>query len=177
LSSSTTYTYRVSAYNTTGNSGYSNESNATTSSATPALLNQSSFSIQYVDSEEVVGENAPATNSIDGDGNTFWHTKWQGGTDPKPHEIQIDLENTYTVTALKYLPRQDAYLNGTILDYEVYVSTNGTSWTQVDSGTWSNNHDEKTSSFSAVSGVTHIALKDVGTGTWTTAAEINVIGY
>jgi len=35
LSSSTTYYYRIYAYNTTGNSGYSNDANTTTQSSTP----------------------------------------------------------------------------------------------------------------------------------------------
>lgn len=181
LTASTTYAYRIIAYNGSGDSSPSNQNSATTQSGggTPGLLNQSQFSIHWVDSEETVSEDGAADNTIDGNSGTIWHTQYTGSPDdPKPHRLEIDLGGTFTVNELRYLPRQDAYLNGTILDYEIYVSTDGSNWTQVASGTWANNHSEKTAGFSAVSGVTHIALRDVGTGSaWTSAAEINVVGF
>ena len=181
LTPNTGYSFTVSAYDAASNeSSQSSSVGVTTAQSgggTPGVLDQSQFSVHYVDSEEIVGENAPATYVIDGNVNTFWHSKWYGGQDVKPHEIQIDLGDTYTVSELSYLPRQDAYLNGTILTYEVYVSSNGTNWTLVDTGTWGNNHNEKTSIFSEVSGINYIRLRDVGTGNLTSGAEINVIGY
>jgi hypothetical protein len=46
------------------------------------------LTVVSADSQETVGENAPATNAIDGDPGTIWHTKWTGTAAPYPHEIQ-----------------------------------------------------------------------------------------
>jgi len=65
---------------------------------------KSGWSLLYVDSEELVGEDGAAVNAFDGDVNTFWHTKWLGNPDPPPpHEIQIDLGDVYDIDGFRYL--------------------------------------------------------------------------
>jgi beta-galactosidase len=79
-----------------------------------------------VDSEDVDGGNV-AAHAIDGDDDTFWHTRWQQVTDPMPHHITIDLGRSLTLKGVTYLPRQKGP-NGRIAECEIYCSTNPTSW-------------------------------------------------
>lgn len=82
------------------------------------------------DSEELSPEVAPATNAIDGDTATYWHTYWVpgGATDaPLPHSLIVDLGAAAEVTGFTYLPRQNSG-NGRIKDWEFYVSNSNTTW-------------------------------------------------
>lgn len=90
-------------------------------------IDRSLLSVHDVSSEETVGEQAPATNAIDGDPNTFWHTRWANGSAPYPHHITLDLGAQYDVTGLQYTTRQNS-ANGRIAAYEVYVSADGVEW-------------------------------------------------
>ena len=44
-----------------------------------------------MDSEEMVGQDGAASNVLDGDPETMWHTEWQAATPGYPHELQLDL--------------------------------------------------------------------------------------
>jgi alpha-glucosidase len=79
---------------------------------TGSVIAQTGWSVVYVDSQETVGENGAAANAIDGNPNTKWVTQWFGTTAPMPHEIQINLGASYTLTAFQYLARQDGCANG-----------------------------------------------------------------
>ncbi|WP_406514978.1 discoidin domain-containing protein [Streptomyces sp. NBC_00873] len=134
------------------------------------------LTVVSADSQETVGEDAPATNAVDGDPDTFWHTKWSGTSDPMPHEITLDLGSNKPVTCLYYLPRQSGE-NGRIAKYEVYTSTDGTTWgNPVATGTWANTSDEEQACFTPVSGryIRLRALSEVNGNPWTAAAEINI---
>ena len=41
-----------------------------------------------VDSQELMDENGAATNAIDGNATTFWHTEWYLRTAPLPHSLR-----------------------------------------------------------------------------------------
>ncbi|NEQ50917.1 MAG: DUF1929 domain-containing protein, partial [Leptolyngbya sp. SIO3F4] len=96
------------------------------------LISQANWTLESVNSEELVVSNRPATNAFDGNPNTFWHTEWAppgNDNDPRhPHEIVIDLEASYDISGFSYLPRQDASPNGQVADYAFYVSNNGIDW-------------------------------------------------
>ncbi|OIJ90445.1 hypothetical protein BIV24_18030 [Streptomyces colonosanans] len=142
----------------------------------PVFLPQSKMSVAYADSQETVGENAPATNVLDGDPGTFWHTRWSGTSAPMPHEIQLNLGGDNVVSCLYYLPRQDS-ANGRIANYEVYTSKDGVNWgNPVATGTWTNTSAEQQACFTPVSAhyIRLRALGEVHGNPWTTAAEINV---
>jgi len=132
-----------------------------------------------VDSEETSGEDGAATNAFDGDINTFWHTGWSGGNDPMPHEIEIDLGTNYTIAGLRYLPRQDGGSNGRIKDYEIYVSSDGSTWgSTLVAGTWSYaDASEKEVTFQTTIGryVRLRATSEVGGNPWASASEINIL--
>jgi hypothetical protein len=93
-------------------------------------INRSGWTVS-VDSEETEDEVAPATNAIDGDINTYWHTDWYqpggtGGGDPLPHYIQVDLGSAQEITGFEYTPRQGGNGNGRIVGYEFYLSNTAT---------------------------------------------------
>lgn len=112
--------------------------------------------------------------AIDGNNSTMWHTEWSPMA-YLPQSITLNLGGTYNVTTIKYLPRQDGNQNGRITGYNVYTSTNGTSFTPVASGTWTNDASEKTASFTATS-ASYIRLEATSAGGgYASAAEINVL--
>jgi galactose oxidase len=120
-----------------------------------------------------------ASNALDGDAITIWHTQWTGTIPPLPHYITIDMKKSQVVSGLSYMPRQDSSLNGTIGKYSISLSTDGTTWTPVASGTWADDHTTKYVAFSQLSAqfVRLSALSESGNrGQWTSAAEINVHG-
>jgi hypothetical protein len=93
------------------------------------------------DSEETDDQDAPATNAIDGNNSTFWHTEWEPAPDDVndaklPHQLVIDLGSARPITGFSYTPRQSG-TNGHIEDWEIYLSnTNGNWGTAVDTGTF-----------------------------------------
>ena len=96
------------------------------------------------DSAELVGENAPASNAIDGSASTFWHTQWQGGSTPLPHTFTVNMGSGVAVGGFKYLPRPAGNTNGTIAGWRFYTSTDGVAWALVGQGTFANTSAEKT---------------------------------
>jgi hypothetical protein len=118
-----------------------------------------------------------AHEAIDGDVNSMWHTDFTffaQPTAPLPQSITLNLGGTYNVGALRYLPRQDWYLHGTILTYKIYLSTNGSNFMQIATGSWANDHTEKTASFSPTR-ASYIRLEAVvGHLGFASAAELNV---
>lgn len=102
-----------------------------------AAIPFSELSVHQVDSEELVNEFSPASQAIDGNPDTFWHTEW-GGPDPVgPHFITIDLGSLRSVGGFIYTPRQNNQ-NGRIARYTVEYSEDAVSWTTMASGTWTN---------------------------------------
>src|SRR5690606_12908335 len=97
------------------------------------------WSIHYVDSEELAGENAAATRAFDGKANTYWHTQWDAAQPSPPHELQISLGAAYSLNAFRYLPRQGSIVNGRIAQFAFYISDDGANWgAPVATGTFPN---------------------------------------
>ncbi|WP_394831165.1 NPCBM/NEW2 domain-containing protein [Pendulispora rubella] len=70
----------------------------------------------------------PASDAIDGNVNTIWHSRWSPAQDPLPISFTLDLKSPRTVSGLTYLPRVDGTINGTVTSYEVEVSSDGTTF-------------------------------------------------
>ena len=121
-----------------------------------------------------------ASNVLDGDALTIWHTPFTGVIPPLPHSITIDMHKTNLVSGLSYLPRQDDTLNGIIGKYSVSVSVDGKHWgSPVVSGTWADDATEKYAIFKPTYArfVKLTAITEAGNrGPWTSAAEIWVNG-
>jgi hypothetical protein len=144
-----------------------------------SYVSQEGWKLIKVDSQETEKETDPGTNAFDGLSSTFWHSKYTGGTDPLPHEIQIDLGATYNLTGMSYLTRQDGNDNGVVGQYEFYASTDSANWgTVVKSGTFASDHTEKVVTFpsKAARYIRFRALSEIQGKQYTAVAELNVVG-
>lgn len=82
------------------------------------LIPQTGYSI--VKTSTVNGNN-PGSNTIDGTTNTRWRTSGNG-----PHEIVVDIGNSYNVTGLGVQTRWSG--TGRVGNYSVYVTNDTTNW-------------------------------------------------
>ncbi len=83
-------------------------------------------------SEELNGEgasNGRAAQAIDGNVNTFWHSKWQNTELPFPHTLTIDMKSSVYVTRVDLAARQNAS-NG-FRKFNIEGSDDGSSWTSL----------------------------------------------
>ena len=79
----------------------------------------------------------PASNLLDGNLDSIWHTNYGGGTGDQsyPYEVVFTLNGETTFSCFSYTPRQQGEdTNGNILGYELWYSTDGTTYTQCASG-------------------------------------------
>ncbi|MEJ8850274.1 PA14 domain-containing protein [Variovorax rhizosphaerae] len=80
------------------------------------------------DSAENISENGLATQAIDGNPATLWHTPYTGGNAlPMPHSFTVDMGAPQRLGGFRYLPRPSGS-GGTIAGYAFYVSTDGVNW-------------------------------------------------
>jgi F5/8 type C domain/Bacterial TSP3 repeat len=143
-----------------------------------SLIPQAQMRVASVDSEELTGENGDADNVLDGRPDTFWHTAWYASSPNYPHQLTLWLGKSYTVTGLRYLPRQDASLNGTVAQYSIYVSADGVNWgTAVATGTFAKDNKQKEVNFTGKAGqyVRFVAQSEINGNPWASAAELNVL--
>ncbi len=128
-------------------------------------------------SSETAG--SEAGKAVDGDNRSGWtaSSTCVGGCHllvPLPQSITLDLGGTYSVTKLRYLPRQDGGSAGNITSYNVYVSMDGVTFNLVASDIWANSAAEKSATFAPVA-ATHIRLEAVaGISNLVGASELNV---
>ncbi|MFI8961991.1 discoidin domain-containing protein [Streptomyces sp. NPDC053493] len=129
--------------------------------------------------EETARENGRASNVLDGNTATIWHSRWSTTPAPLPHSITVDMHRTTVVSALVYQPRTDK-ANGRVGEYSISVSTDGRSWgSPVATGTLADDPGAKTLGF-APQGARFVrltALTEAGNrGPWSAAAELNLLG-
>jgi len=142
-------------------------------------LSQAGWELVSVDSEETAGEDGQATNAFDGSSSTFWHTQWQDAQPPPPHELVIDLGATYSLTGMRYTPRNDGNQNGMVNAYELYVSDSTADFgVAVKTGSFGSSTAPTTVTFSAKTGryIRFRALSEVSGMPYTSVAEIDVAG-
>ena len=145
----------------------------------PADIPKDEWKLIYVDSEETTAEDGAATNSFDGDPATIWHTSWYNSTPTHPHEIQIDMADTFNIHNFTYLPRQNG-VNGRVADYKLYLSTNKSKWgSPVSTGTFDNSAAKHVISFNPAVNARYfkfVGVSEVNGGPWTTVAEFSLTG-
>jgi alpha-glucosidase (family GH31 glycosyl hydrolase)/uncharacterized protein YjdB len=116
---------------------------------------------------------APVANALDGSMDTIWSTKLDGST-PLPQSFTLNLGMKFSVNKLKYLPRQYMGTDGNITAYNIYVSTDGTNFTKVTTGTWNADKLEKTVTFDTAE-AQYVRLEaTAGVNGFAAAAELNV---
>lgn len=114
-------------------------------------LDRSGWSV-FASSEERVGANNRATQAIDGNVNTLWHSEWNNGPDEvHPHDFIVDLGEEIALSGLSYLARNDSR-NGRIDFYEIAGSNDALSWVPITEGRFLNSTLEQTTSFSSLLG-------------------------
>ena len=83
-------------------------------------LDQSNWTIAWVDSEEATKEDGGALNAINGQNSDYWHTALTGSS--HPHRLVLDLGRTLEVAGLRYVPRQGPEgVTGRIRRFRAYV--------------------------------------------------------
>src|SRR5262249_8705673 len=88
---------------------------------TSGLIPRQQLHVVSVDSQDMVGGNYAATNALDGNPATFWHTEWFQQLAPLPHTLVLDLGAQYQVDGFRYLPRQAGKSNATTAHYQFSV--------------------------------------------------------
>ncbi|HZU22420.1 MAG TPA: discoidin domain-containing protein, partial [Terriglobales bacterium] len=175
-----TYTVKATVYDNLNASSTATQV-VTVSPAAPVSIPHSGWRLMYADSQEKQCENGAAANAIDGNPATLWVTSYCPNS-PMPHEIQVDLGATYSISGFQYLPRQDGGVNGDIRGYKFFVSLDGVNWgTPVSSGdlvTISGDQAQKQVTFAAATGryVRFQATSEVNGNPWAVVAELNVLG-
>jgi len=121
----------------------------------------------------------PASAVLDGSTSSFWHSRFEGTPAPLPHSVTIDMKSARAISGLRYLPRQDGSFNGNIGRYTVTVGTDGTNFSQVATGSFSDSATEQPVRFTPVT-ARYLRLTAIteagGRGPWSSAAEIQVLG-
>jgi hypothetical protein len=143
-----------------------------------AVTNKITLKAIKADSEETVGEDDKAANAVDGDPDTIWHTQYQDANPAHPHEIIIELSAAATIKGFTYLPRRDDGDNGTIKEYEFYVSDDGKEFGKpLKKGEFAAGKDKKVITFEPKKCYYFKlrALSEVNGETWTSAAEIGIV--
>jgi alkaline phosphatase D len=88
------------------------------------FLPRDGWKVVAADSEEA---DSPASNVLDGDTATIWHTQWKDTKPKHPHHIIVDMGKVQQIGGIALLPRQ-SNVAGRILDYEIFGSDDGENW-------------------------------------------------
>ncbi len=119
-----------------------------------------------------------ADHAIDGKPETHWHTAYSKDETSHPHEIDLDLGSSISISGLSYIPRQGQD-NGRISRYEVYISADGKEWgNAVAKGEFRNEADKQLVQFSQFLTARYVRMRALGEVTgrkWTSVAELAVL--
>jgi hypothetical protein len=117
--------------------------------------------------------------AFDDDAGTIWHTRWSTGSDPYPHEMQIDLGDDYHLFDFTVQNRSNGP-NGRIKEYEIYLSDDPENWGDpVAAGEWTNTAAPQTIAFDEAKQGRYfrlLALSEVNGNAWSSAAEFYFTG-
>lgn len=116
-----------------------------------SLLERTDWAASTNSAQSVSGNNSVGM-VLDGNTSTIWHSKWsepiENNKDTNPIYLQIDMGSKQSISGIKYTPRMKdstgGSRNGVITAYEVYVSTDGESWTKIAEGNLGYTADDET---------------------------------
>ena len=108
---------------------------------TGQTIGRSGWTITADSEETQAGPGGQATNAIDGNGATVWHTQYSAASPPHPHWMAINLGANLAIGGFAY---SSAPGEPRIKDFRFYTSSDGVSWTLVAQGTFPNNGTEQT---------------------------------
>ncbi|EFT14720.1 F5/8 type C domain protein [Cutibacterium modestum HL037PA3] len=81
-------------------------------------------------SSEASNETTPngrAAAAVDGDPNTFWHSRWEAPAATYPHTLTVDLGRKYALSAMKWVSRR-GNPNGRVKTLVLEFSSDGSQW-------------------------------------------------
>ena len=94
------------------------------------IIDKKDWEIIDFSSEETKGEqsNGRAAQTIDGDVNTYWHSKWRGGAAEYPHHLTVDMKQLYDINGMQITMSGGSgrYMRA----FELYVSEDNRVWSQ-----------------------------------------------
>lgn len=122
LTNGTAYYYKVTASNSAGTSGSSNEATATPTGGSGALLLSQG---QPATASSVQAAGYPASNAVDGNLSTRWSSAFSD-----PQWLEVDLGATHSISKV-VLDWETAYAKA----FQIQTSTDGTTWTTIYSTT------------------------------------------
>ena len=128
-------------------------------------------------SEETDQSTDYASNVLDSNVGTIWHTAW-GGTAAANKYLTLKVKDGYefVIEGYEYTPRTDSQ-NGIIKAYEIYVSDDNATWTKVANGEWTADSTVKTVMFEEPVQARYVKLLAVSTeGNYASAAEARLLG-
>ena len=101
-------------------------------------LDQTLLTLEAFSDEESYSETYPASNIIDNNNNTYWHSQWSDAQPGYPHYFQFTRTQLDTIQSIKLY----TYRSGTIYypnSMVVEVSDDGTNWTTLETGIYLSN--------------------------------------
>lgn len=87
-------------------------------------------------SQETTSAKSYASNAIDGNPATIWHSKYSSPAASAPHYITVDMGSVRGVEGFLATPRSDNSSSGLIRDYKLELSMDGVTWTRVSNSSW-----------------------------------------
>ncbi len=136
-------------------------------------LSKKDWRVVDFSSEETAEENGRATNAIDGNIATIWHSQYSNAHQSAPHHLTIDMGKSMEISGFLITPRNDHSSNGLIREYTFEVGVDGKAWQTVSSGSWLPYHAEIL--FPATLNARYIKITSLK-GDNATIAEIDVLG-
>jgi hypothetical protein len=98
-----------------------------------------------------------ATNLLDDDPETMWHTPWGEGAAPFPHEVVVGFDREVRLSGVECVPRADQ-ANGRIRDYRVETSADGRAWRVAASGAFPKGGESHRVAFAAPTAARFVKL-------------------
>jgi beta-galactosidase len=124
------------------------------------------------------GEGDPA-HAIDGDPETFWHSRWSSDEAAPPHWLVIDLARPTKLSGVLYTARAGSE-NGRVRDYEIYLSADGQNWGSVPAakGRLRGGAEPQTIRLNqplAARFLKFVALSEIRNRPWASLAELDIV--
>jgi hypothetical protein len=94
------------------------------------------WSVVSYSSQEVAGEAGAASNLIDGNAATYWHSQWSSPAAVYPHQFVIDMGSTKTAKGLTI--KQRSGLQRAIKNTELFTSNDGVNFISAGTYTFAN---------------------------------------
>lgn len=139
----------------------------------PVLMDKSQWKIVAV-SSEAKGEGA-ASNVLDNNPRTYWHSLWRGEAPKHPHHFIVDLGQNMEMDGVAFTARADN-VNGAIRDYEIQVSSDNQTYQTAALGALENGSGEVMfDKVTAARFIKVIAKSEVNGNRWASLAEFSII--